>query len=223
MQKKCKSCGKILNVSDDKLPLGRAVVATCPFCREKVRLLRDGEEFPDDNIEIKEAQDISKNVIDSIPLDDGNPFDFIEEDGESVMVCIENQEMRNQVAGVLDYLEYNVFKPETNQDALRDLRLKGEFSIIAVDEKFACDHIKNNAVLNFVKRLVMRERRDIFVILISDTRKSMDRKDAFVHSVNMIINKSHISGFEEFLKKGLGINEGFYKNFRESMKKRLSI
>jgi CheY-like chemotaxis protein len=120
-------------------------------------------------------------------------------------------------------MEYSVFMPEDNHQALRELRMRGEFSLIVVDENFCCDDIKNNAVIRYVKRLPMRDRREVFVLLVSGRRRTLDRKDAFAHSVNMIINTAHMSNFEDFLKKGFTENENFYRNFKETLKKGLKF
>lgn len=225
MQKKCNSCGRVLNIPDGKIPPGKAVFVTCPSCRDKIRIIGEEkikeptkkDDFPHENNFSPESADFP------VMEDDGDPFDFIEEEGESAMVCIEDKKIREQVCRVLEYLEYSISSPEEGHEALRNLRIKGDFSLIVVDEDFSCESIKNNPVVRYVKRLVMRDRRDIFVALVSSSRRTFDRKDAFIHSVDMIINKNHVSKFEDFIKKGLAQSEGFYKNFREALKKGLNF
>jgi hypothetical protein len=238
MQKKCESCGKILNIPDDKIPEGKAVVVTCPSCREKIRIKKEENsfDFEEESTDIPdfgsdfEEDDSSGKEFDSPKLsassDDesgGDPFDFIEEEGQMAMVCTEDEAAKKNVANILEYMEYSVFMPEDNHQALRELRMRGEFSLIVVDENFCCDDIKNNAVIRYVKRLPMRDRREVFVLLVSGRRRTLDRKDAFAHSVNMIINTAHMSNFEDFLKKGFTENENFYRNFKETLKKGLKF
>jgi len=239
MQKKCESCGKVLNIPDDKIPEDRVVVVTCPSCSEKIRIKKDEKspDFEEDSADIPDfggdvdEEDFTEKALKSVRPEDmpsgdelsGDPFDFIEEEGQMAMVCMEDEIATKNIANVLEYMEYSVFMPEDNHQALRELRMRGEFSLIVVDENFCCDDIKNNAVIRYVKRLSMRDRRDIFVLLVSGRRRTLDRKDAFAHSVNMIINTGHLASFEDFLKKGFTENENFYRNFKETLKKGLKF
>jgi DNA-directed RNA polymerase subunit RPC12/RpoP len=240
MQKKCDNCGKVLNIPDDKIPEGKTVIVTCPSCSEKIRIKKEeqsfdfeegGSDIPDFGDDFADEPDFSEEKKPAAFSDDnsfeddessgGDPFDFIEEEGQMAMVCSEDEKMKKEAATVLEYLEYSVFLPQDNHQALRELRMRGEFSLIVVDENFCCDDIKNNAVVRYVKRLSMRDRREIFVLLVSSGRRTLDRKDAFAHSVNMIINSGHMASFEDFLKKGFTENENFYRNFKETLKKGL--
>lgn len=249
MQKKCETCKRVLNIPDEKIPVGKPVFATCPSCRDKIRIVRElkEEKIRDDRFDFEESssdipdfpggsnEQIEDKNIDqddffmngfheqNDDVDDRDPFDFIEEEGKMSMVCIEDEFIRASVEKVLEYMEYTVFSPKDNQEALRELRMRGDFSIIVVDEHFCSSTISNNAVIRFFKRLQMRDRRDFFVVLISDKRRTMDRKDAFTHSVNMVINKGHISNFEELIKKGLALIDNFYKNFKDSLKRGLDF
>ncbi|MGM0418323.1 MAG: hypothetical protein ACQEQS_06345 [Thermodesulfobacteriota bacterium] len=241
MQKKCSNCGKTLNIPDEKIPEGKTVSVTCPSCREKMKIFQDKQDdsgfdfeetdsdipdFPSDEENKEIPRDIETGESDlSLGMDaseqSGDPFDFIEEEGLSAMVCTEDEQVRPHITEVLEYMEYSVFSPKDNHEALRELRMRGDFTLIIADEKFSCEDISGNAVVRYIKRLPMRDRREIYAVLISDTRRTLDRKDSFAHSMNMIINKGHISKFEEFLKKGFAENENFYKNFKETLKKGL--
>ncbi|MCB9493994.1 MAG: zinc-ribbon domain-containing protein [Desulfobacteraceae bacterium] len=243
MQKKCESCGKILNIPDEKIPEGKTVVVTCPSCREKIRIKKEENpfDFDEDSFDIPDFGEDSDNTesmektekqnpfeesdekFDFSEGEAGDPFDFIEEEGLMAMICVEDANIRKDAAKVLEYMDYSVFSPEDNNQALRELRMRGDFSMIVVDEDFCCEDISNNAVLRYVKRLPMRDRREVFVLLLSGKRRTFERKDAFVHSVNMVINTAHMSKFEDLVKKGFTENENFYRNFKETLKKGLKF
>jgi CheY-like chemotaxis protein/DNA-directed RNA polymerase subunit RPC12/RpoP len=246
MQKKCTNCGKTLNIPDEKIPEGKTVSLTCPSCREKMKIFKEKNNENDSGFDFEEsasdipdfASDEEENTESSDDIENGeseltegwtdsdqagDPFDFIEEEGLSAMVCTGDEQVRAHVSEVLEYMEYSVFSPKDNHEALRELRMRGDFTLIIADEKFSCEDISGNAVVRYIKRLPMRGRREIYAVLISDTRRTLDRKDAFAHSMNMIINKGHISKFEDFLKKGFAENENFYKNFKETLKKGLKF
>jgi len=243
MQKQCEQCGKILKVPDEKLPEGKLILATCPSCGNKVKLLKkakpekpafDFEEeiakeqaaVANSNIgsenkppQIEPAYDFSPDSFEDED-DDKNkdPFSFIEEEGEMAMICIQDGKIAKEIGHILEYMEYSIFYPKNNHESLRELRMHAEFSLIIVDELFDCEDIRNNAVIRYIKRLPMRERREVFVALISPSRRTLDKKDAFAHSVNIIINQNHTIRFEDFIKKGLTESENFYKLFKETMK-----
>jgi len=245
MQKKCESCGKVLNIPDDKIPEGKTAVVTCPSCKQKIRIKKEEDPFDfeeesfdnpgfdedlnDDDIKKKDETDSRFQKIDeNFDFSDGeetedDPFDFIEEEGLMAMICTEDENIRKDAAKVLEYMDYLVFLPEDKNQALRELRMRGDFSIVVVDETFGCDDISNSPVLRYIKRLPMRDRRGIFVVLISGNRRTFERRDAFVHSINLIINTAHMQRFEDFVKKGLTENENFYRNFKDTLKKGLNF
>lgn len=245
MQKKCENCGKVLNIPDDKIPEGKIVVVTCPSCGEKIRIKKeenlldldeDSSDIPDffdesdNNSPKKEDKPENKNQKKHEDFDfsedgeaEGDPFDFIEEEGLMAMVCMEDSSAKKEASKVLEYMDYSVFTPENNNQALRELRMRGDFSMIVVEENFCCEGINNNPVLRYIKRLPMRDRREVFVVIVSENRRTFERKDAFVHSANIIINIGHMQKFEDFVKKGLTENENFYRNFKETLKKGLKF
>ncbi len=241
MKKKCNSCGRVLNIPDNKIPEGKTVFVSCPSCSERIKIIKE-QNFSDFDFEESESDDFVEKVEETessgtTPEEkiagesewgsfeepsSGELFDFIEEEGEMAIVCIEDQELKEAVGKILEYMDFTIFFAENNNIALRELRMRGNFSFIAVEENFSCDNIKNNAVLRYTKRLAMNERREIFVLLLSGTRRTFDRKSAFVHSVNMIINEGHIAKLEDLIKKGMTESDQFYRKFKDILKKGLS-
>jgi hypothetical protein len=64
----------------------------------------------------------------------------------------------------------------------------------------------------------MGVRRNIFVILLSGTIRTMDNMAAFARSVNLVINREHMDEAEAIIGRGIADNEAFYQTFREALK-----
>jgi hypothetical protein len=74
--------------------------------------------------------------------------------------------------------------------------------LVVIDPSFTDD-------LEGAKKLIGRmnarkavERREIFVVLISATQKSMDGNSAFLSGVNLIVNKADLNHLESFIRQG---------------------
>jgi len=115
-------------------------------------------------------------------------------------------------------MEYNVVEAINARDALTKMRFH-IFNLVVINETFDMSNIDNNSILIYLARLNMVIRRNIFVVLLSNQYRTMDKMMAFNKSVNLIINLENIDDADRILSRSIAENEIFYRVFKEALKK----
>lgn len=217
----CEHCQYKLNIPDGKIPPGKSARVTCPKCKEKLTVSAPAEEAP---VEEAPAAAIDEDAFEDFfsfteDEDEGEgdaqkPFDFVEEEGKTALLCESDPEIMSQVSEVLEVLEYHVTVPKSSRDALKKMRYHS-YDIVIVNEIFDTQDPDINGVMIYLERLNMEERRDIFVTLLSSRFRTMDQMAAFQKSVNIVVNLNNIQDFDKILRRSLADNDLFYRVFRE--------
>jgi CheY-like chemotaxis protein len=154
-----------------------------------------------------------KKSSDAMPYDASDkPFDFVEEGRKTALVCEADPVARDSLGAVLEGMGYYVTTSGTAPDALKKMRFH-VYDLIVMGEHFGEDD-----VLDYIRHLPMNIRRNIFVVLLSDTIRTMDNMVAFGMSVNLIINRENIDEAEAIIRSGIADSEAFYRPFREALK-----
>ncbi|MBW1822306.1 MAG: zinc-ribbon domain-containing protein [Deltaproteobacteria bacterium] len=203
----CEKCQSKFAIPDEKIPDGKVISTPCPKCKNvlyidsaKKQGVSAGEEFYTDTSDNAEK-----------------PFDFIEEEGSTALVCEQNPDIRKKVIDALDIMEYHITVAESGRDALKKMRYH-VYDLIVINETFNSDSPDSNMVMLYLERLPMSIRRNTFVIMISTRFHTMDRMLAFRYSVHIILNSKNIDDFAKIVSRGLTDNELFYQVFKESLK-----
>ncbi len=206
MEVSCESCLARFNIPDDKLPAGKSVSAACPKCKQKIKI-----ETPSPYEERNAADDGEQyDAADK-------PFDFVEEDALTALVCEDDPALREKIKNLLVLMEYNVSVAGSTREALKRMRYHN-YELIVVNEMFDTSTADSNGVLVFLERLPMTTRRNMFVCLIGTRYRTMDHMMAFNKSVNMIINTKNIDDFGKVLSTGITDNDIFYRIYRDTLK-----
>ena len=206
MEVSCESCQARFNIPDDKLPAGKSVSAACPKCKQKIKI-----ETPSPYEERNAADDGEQyDAADK-------PFDFVEEDALTALVCEDDPALREKIKNLLVLMEYNVSVAGSTREALKRMRYHN-YELIVVNEMFDTSTADSNGVLVFLERLPMTTRRNMFVCLIGTRYRTMDHMMAFNKSVNMIINTKNIDDFGKVLSTGITDNDIFYRIYRDTLK-----
>ena len=226
----CQSCQSKFRIADEKVPSDRTVNLNCPKCGNKIVVSPRQETAPDPSFDFEEetpakgpdAEKGSSMVADdtmSSDMDDDldASFDFVEEEGEMALVCERDPDLKKMMKDALVALEYHVTEADNIRDALTKMRYH-TYDFIMVNEKFGSETPTENSVLIYLQRLPMSIRRNIFVTLVSDTLRTMDRMMAFNRSVNLVVNKKNIPEVHTILKRSILENELFFKIFKETLK-----
>ncbi len=165
--------------------------------------------------------DEEKEILDEIssePYDASDkPFDFIEEGIETALICEHDSSMRAKIADDLKKEGYYITEPPSAREALKSMRFH-VYQLVVVNEIYETSDPGSNVVMQYLNRLPISIRRNIFVVLISSMFRTMDNMAAFNRSVNIIINEENIDDFGAIVKRGLTENEAFYHVFREVLR-----
>ena len=145
------------------------------------------------------------------------PFDFVEADAKTALTCETDGPTREKIGQALKEMGYQITEAVAARDALKRMRFH-VYDVVVVNENFEGAG-QGNGVLVYLENLSMHTRRNIFVVLISDTYRTMDNMAAFNRSVNLVINQKNIADLGTIIKGGIADNAAFYHVFKETLKK----
>jgi CheY-like chemotaxis protein len=146
------------------------------------------------------------------------PFDFVEEEGETALICESDPSVREKISATMKLLGYMITEAASAKDALKKMRFH-TYDVVVLDERFDTTSPDENDVLRYLESLSMATRRDMFVALITERFRSMDNMAAFNKSVNLVINTKNINDVGTIIKRGVSENTAFYRVFKESMQR----
>jgi predicted Zn finger-like uncharacterized protein len=205
----CTNCQSKFKIADDKIPPGRSASFHCPKCRTRITTGVEGA-ASNGKVSLNEVDTNAYNPAD-------RPFDFIEEEGKTALVCEHQPLLRKIVIEGLEEMEYQITVAESARDALKRTRYH-VYDLVVVDEDFDTENPEANGVLIYLERLSMAVRRNTFVAMISGRYRTMDNMTAFLKSVNLIINTKNINDIGKILSRGITEYLSFYRVFREKLK-----
>ena len=218
----CDQCGSSFKIPDEKLPPGKSAVVKCPKCKNKISVNGSAGGKPSDQSSTLSAGAGGAFGFDERPDESmynasEKPFDFIEEEGETALICEAEGPVKNKIKEVLDFMEYHISETTDTRDALKKMRYH-DYDLIVINESFSSRSPDSNGVLIYLERLKMKTRRKIYVVLLTKRFKTMDAMTSFERSVELIVNLNDIDHFEKILKRGLADHEQFYRIYREEQK-----
>lgn len=213
----CSNCNSKFTIADEKLPKVSATLP-CPRCKSKLVIEPAPPPepvFPD----LSEASaEPSFDSFESDMYDDSDkPFDFIEEEGKTALVCEQDPGRVKKINQALGLMEYRMSLAENARDALRKMRYH-TFEMVIVNENFDTRSPDSNGVLIYLERLAMQVRREFFVVTLSDRFRTRDNMMALRNSINLIINTKQMNEIAAILQRGLTDHEFFYRRFMEHMR-----
>ena len=206
----CDKCQSKFKIPDHKIPADRRATVACPRCKGKISL---GVQKATPAGRVSFADDGSGNGYDAAE----KPFDFIEEEGLTALVCEPNPLVRKTICEALELMEYQITEAESTRDALKRMRYHN-YDLFVVNENFDTENPESNGILLYLERLSMGVRRNMFVALISTRFRTMDNMMALNKSANLIINIKNIEDIGKILSRGITDNEYFYRVFKTTLK-----
>jgi CheY-like chemotaxis protein len=167
---------------------------------------------------MEEEKTLLNQVDESLYDAADKPFDFVEEEGETVLICESDPSVRAKISEAMKLLGYMITEATSAKDALKKMRFH-TYDLVVLDERFDTTVPDENDVLRYLEGLSMGTRRDMFVALITERFRSMDNMAAFNKSVNLVINTKNVSDVGTIIKRGVSENAAFYRIFKESLQK----
>ena len=206
----CSNCSSKFRIAEEKIPVGRVTNIPCPKCKVRITVsppkksaggMAGFEESGDAG-----AYDASDK-----------PFDFIEEEGLTALLCEQSPLARSTIQNALNLMDYQITIADSARDALKRMRYH-VYDLIVVNESFDTKNPDANGVLIYLERLGMSVRRNIFVAMISSRYRTMDNMMAFNASVNLIVNIKNIEDIGKILSRSITDTELFYRVYKETLK-----
>ncbi|MCP4118047.1 MAG: hypothetical protein GY737_22130 [Desulfobacteraceae bacterium] len=204
----CNSCQAKLNIPDHKLPKGKKASFNCPKCRERIHILATATPTATGLTGEKPAVSTAYDASDK-------PFDFVEEDKRTALICMGGEAARTRVSDALEDMGHAVTWAADVEQALTRMKYH-LFNVVVVDDRF--DIPGNPGVLETLRSLGMASRRRIFVALISERFRTLDNMAAFHQSVNLVVNGKRLDDIKKILVRGVQDHERFYAVFTDSLK-----
>ncbi len=198
----CNSCQAKLTIADSKVPKGKKASFICPQCKQRIRIPVTGESKEEPVVPM--AYDASDK-----------PFDFVEEDKLTSLVCMGGEESKTQVSDALEAMGLAVTWAADVSQALTRMKYH-LFNVVVVDDQF--DTPGQTGVLESLRALEMVSRRRIFVVLVTQRFRTLDNMAAFHESVNLVVNGSSLKDVKKILVRGIQDHDRFYAVFTDSLK-----
>ncbi len=222
----CEHCKAKLSIPDKKIPRGKKISFPCPKCKKKIHIIPkdvnpensiNGHGSFSNDLEMG-TKTLSKEKNRDYNADD-KPFDFIDEDAKSVIVCVSDSGTKQRVEKAFKQMEYRSIS--VNNASIAATRMKYHiFDCIILSEDFDKDNRGTDAILYYIQKLNMEIRRKIFVVLLSRRYRTADNMSAFHESVNLIINEKDLNNLDKIFLRSIREHEKFYYVFNNSVKKR---
>jgi CheY-like chemotaxis protein len=166
----------------------------------------------------EEKDPVSEAASDAYDTSD-RPFDFVEEDVQTVLICETDPALREKINAALKNLGYSITEAASAKDALKNMRFHA-YDVVILNENFDASDQTGNSVLNYLANLNMSTRRRIFVALVSGQFRTSDNMAAFNKSVNLIVNTGNIDDIGAVVKRGVADNDAFYHVFKETLRQK---
>ncbi len=222
----CEHCKAKLSISDKKIPRGKKFSFLCPKCKKKIHIVSEDVNsgnsinghgsFLSDKEMVPKA--ISKEKSRGYNADD-KPFDYLDEDAKSVIVCVSDSGSRQSVEKVFKQMKYHIIS--VNNVSTAATRMKYHiFDCIILSDDFDDKNSGTAVIQDYIQKLNMEIRRKIFVLLLSRSYRTADNMSAFHESVNLIINEKDLDNLDKIFLRSIREHEKFYSVFNDSVKKR---
>jgi len=211
----CQSCQGKFKIADGKLPPGKTATVKCPRCKSTIQITARDESAAEPDAAFDDLFEFDEDEGDAYDAAD-KPFDFMEEEGKTALVCEPDALIREKIRPSLDILEYHITEVPNSREALKKMRYHN-YDLVVLNEYFDTQDPDANPLLIYLERMGMEFRRNIYVTLLSSRFRTMDHMLAFQKSVNLILNIRNIDDFDKIIQRGIADFGLFYKIYKESL------
>jgi len=146
------------------------------------------------------------------------PFDLAEEGKERLLLYEPGDEKREKIRKTLQGGGYHVVEPRDENEAVEHLLFHG-CAVVMIGERCGGGSVNDQPLIGYLRRLPSGVRRNLYIVLLSDTMRTMDVLSAFRWSVNLIVNYENVDELLGILRRGRRENDELYAPFRESLRR----
>lgn len=136
-------------------------------------------------------------------------------DHRRVLVCTA-QKHREQIARGLAENDYEVFVADDTQQAVERMR-ESRVDVVVLDSDFDPADQGAAFVMREVNILRPAERRRLFFVCLSSSKRTTDAHAAFLQSVNLIVNSAELEDFPTILDRTLRDFNEMYRDFNVAL------
>jgi hypothetical protein len=142
---------------------------------------------------------------------------FFDLDDNTALVCVDNQQLQKLVVPQMIDMGYKVHLGLFEEDVLLKLKTYS-YNVILVHENFKGSKPEDNPIMREITNEPGTQRRDHFVVLLSQRFATNDAMSAFVQSVDQIVNVSDLANLKPVLRRGVAQYRELYTPFNETVK-----
>jgi hypothetical protein len=142
---------------------------------------------------------------------------FFDVGENTALVCVDHQQYQKLVVPQLIDVGYKVHLGLFEEDVLLKLKTYS-YTVVVIYENFKGATVQTNPILQEIIHRPGKQRREHFVVLLSQRFATNDAMSAFVHSVDMIMNVADLANFKPVLRRGVAQYRELYHSFHETLK-----
>jgi hypothetical protein len=200
----CPGCAATLTIPDERLPRGKAVSAVCPRCKGSVL------------IDLTAEAPTPAPPMPAAPPPAGDPEVYGERDQPRALVCLNVPSEHRQVVDALQRIGYAPRSSGDSGDAVGWLRLSA-CAVVVLRAGFDPPGSEGPSIRAYLADMGMTRRRNLHVVLVDPELSSNDRRAAFAHSVDLVLNPNDLPHLEEALERSMAETEIRYRVLKESL------
>jgi predicted Zn finger-like uncharacterized protein len=241
MKVTCNSCEQAITVDESKAPAGSFRIK-CPSCSNLITVTREEpaaaqatvspasmsevHSNPANNVEeiVKhEVAKAKKEIFEALATIFGADISNIQnqqdkelpsDEHKRALICESEQPTIDQVTTVLKRLGYQIDSVKTSADALKKLD-QFTYQLVAVSSNLPDAKEGAAKILGRINGQKSAQRRQTFVISISNSAMNTDATTAFLHGANIIVNKDDLGRLESLILEGRRRFQQIYHHFSE--------
>ena len=142
---------------------------------------------------------------------------FFDLGDNTALVCVDHQQYQKVIVPQIIDMTYKVHLGLFEEDVVLKLKTYN-YNVIVVSETFKGSTLQTNPILAELTQRPDTQRRQHFVVLISQRFATNDAMSAFVHSVDQVINITDLANLKPVLRRGITQHQELYNAFNEMLK-----
>jgi hypothetical protein len=150
-------------------------------------------------------------------MENEQPSTFPDLGDNTALVCVDHQQYQKIIVPQLIDMTYKVHLGLFEEDVILKLQTYS-YDVVVIHENFKNFTLQTNPILAEMVQRPDVQRREHFVVLLSNRIATNDAMTAFVHSVDQIINIADLANFKPVLRRGVVQHRELYHSFNEMLK-----